>query len=84
VREGISRKDDTWPERFFREPLPDGASKGQVLDTLEFDKMLSEYYELRGWDTNGIPSETTLRTLGLGDVSLREGFQHRTRLGHEA
>jgi aldehyde:ferredoxin oxidoreductase len=85
VREGISRKDDYWPERFFREPLPDGASKGQVLDTVEFDKMLSEYYELRGWDANGIPSKTTLRTLGLGDGGLqRERLQHRTRLGHEA
>jgi len=70
VKEGISRKDDSWPERFFKEPLPDGASKGQVIDKGEFNKMLSEYYELRGWNENGIPSKEKLGKLGLRDVAV--------------
>ena len=70
VREGIRRKDDRWPERFFKQPLPNGASKGQVIDEGEFNKMLSDYYELRGWDANGIPSDEKLRKLGLRDVAF--------------
>jgi len=71
VREGISKKDDYWPERFFKEPLPDGPSKGQVIDKEEFNKMLSEYYKLRGWDENGIPSKEKLASLGLGDIGAQ-------------
>jgi len=67
VKEGISRKDDSWPERFFKEPLPDGASKGQLIDKGEFGKMLSEYYELRGWGEDGIPSR---EKLGLRHVAI--------------
>jgi aldehyde:ferredoxin oxidoreductase len=71
VREGISRKDDTWPARFFKEPLPDGASKGQVIDKREFTKMLDEYYKLRGWNESGIPSSPKLEELGLAPLSQR-------------
>jgi aldehyde:ferredoxin oxidoreductase len=70
AREGITRKDDRWPERFFKNPLPRGASKGQVIDKGEFDKMLGDYYELRGWDANGIPRGDKLRELGLRNVAV--------------
>ncbi|MEM2266434.1 MAG: aldehyde ferredoxin oxidoreductase C-terminal domain-containing protein, partial [Candidatus Hadarchaeales archaeon] len=65
VREGISRKDDTLPERFFTEPLPDGFSQGQVLDRKTFEEMLDAYYRMVGWDENGIPREEKIRELGL-------------------
>ena len=29
------------------------------------DEMLPEYYELRGWDTSGVPTAETLGRLGL-------------------
>jgi aldehyde:ferredoxin oxidoreductase len=70
VREGIHRKDDYWPERFFNEPLPDAASKGQVLDREKFDEMLNEYYALRGWDKDGIPGKERLEKLGLEYVNV--------------
>jgi aldehyde:ferredoxin oxidoreductase len=70
VREGIARKDDCWPERFYTEPLPEGGSKAQVIDKAEFDKMLDEYYELRGWDKNGKPSKEELQKLGLENISI--------------
>jgi len=70
VREGLSRKDDSWPERFFKEPIEEGAMKGMVLIKDEFNKMLDEYYEIRGWDRNGIPTEEKLRELGLSDLNL--------------
>jgi aldehyde:ferredoxin oxidoreductase len=72
VREGISRKDDFWPDKFYEEPLPHGSSgEGYVLKKNEFNRMLDEYYELSGWDHNGIPTEKKLVELGLADVARK-------------
>ena len=62
VREGITRKDDQLPARFVKEPLPNGSSKGSVF---EMEPMLNEYYEERGWDSNGIPKRQKLRETRL-------------------
>jgi aldehyde:ferredoxin oxidoreductase len=64
VGAGFSVKDDSLPLRIVKEPLPDGPAKGQVC---ELEKMLPPYYESRGWDGNGCPSESKLKALGLGD-----------------
>lgn len=52
LREGITSNDDTLPKRFFEEPL--GKDK-KVIRKEELQKMLSEYYSLRGWDSSGMP-----------------------------
>jgi aldehyde:ferredoxin oxidoreductase len=65
VKDGVRRKDDTLPRRYFEEPVPDGPSKGEVIVQEEFDRMLDEYYNLHGWDENGIPTPKTLRKLGI-------------------
>jgi aldehyde:ferredoxin oxidoreductase len=57
VREGISKKDDVLPKRFMEEPLSEGPSKGSVISQDELEKMLTEYYSLRGWDEQGVPIE---------------------------
>ena len=54
VREGFTRKDDTLPVRMLTEPLPEGMPEGKKIDCL--DRMLDDYYRLRGWDENGIPA----------------------------
>jgi len=59
-REGLSRKDDTLPKRILFEPMPDGPAKGRFITQEGLDKMLDEYYEVRGWNKNGIPTEATL------------------------
>lgn len=64
-REGFDRKDDTLPERIFKEALPTGASAGKLLPREEFEKMLSEYYAVRGWDENGKVSEDKKKELGI-------------------
>jgi len=64
VREGISRADDALPAR-LGEPLPEGASAGEIVSGEDLEKLLEEYYELRGWDKNGIPRPETLARLGL-------------------
>jgi len=66
-REGFSRKDDTLPERYFREETPIGLPRvqGIKIDKEKFDKMLDEYYLLHGWDNNGVPTKETLQRLEI-------------------
>jgi aldehyde:ferredoxin oxidoreductase len=67
VREGLTRKDDTLPDRFLKEPIPDGPTKGQVVN---LEPMLDEYYQLRGWDKDsGLPTKEKLVELGLEEVA---------------
>jgi aldehyde:ferredoxin oxidoreductase len=68
IREGFTRKDDTLPERLFTLPIPDGPSKGAVVNKADFNKELQEYYRLWGWDKEGVPTEKTLTRLGLGSL----------------
>jgi len=66
VREGLSRKDDTLPKR-FTEPLEDTGWRIPVED---FEKMLDEYYELRGWDRKtGIPKLEKIRELDIEELT---------------
>lgn len=53
---------DTLPERLLKDPIPDGPSKGWVH---KLDQLLPAYYEGRGWDKEGIPSQAKLVELGL-------------------
>jgi len=65
VRQGLTRADDTLPKKFFDTPLTKGKYEGAVLDKVKFEQMKDEYYELRGWDKNGIPTKEKLTELGL-------------------
>ena len=69
ARYGVRRKDDYPPVRYFEEPFPRGPAKGWILDKQKYDDMLTEYYELRGWDNEGIPKEKTLKNLELKDIA---------------
>ena len=62
LRAGITSADDTLPERMLKEPMPEGPAKGQVV---ELDQMLPRFYELRGWNEEGVPTETKLEELDL-------------------
>ena len=59
---GLTRADDTLPPRLLNDPAPAGTAKGRVC---ELTTMLDEYYELRGWNSGGVPTEATLNRLGL-------------------
>ncbi|MFC2068535.1 aldehyde ferredoxin oxidoreductase family protein [Chloroflexota bacterium] len=70
VRQGFTRKEDNWPDRFYDEPLPEGPSKGVVLSRDTIARLLDEYYELRGWDkVLGMPTEQKFKELGLHDIA---------------
>ena len=60
LREGISAEQDKLPDRFANEPASD--PDGHVVDV---SRMIPEYYELRGWDENGVPTPEHLQKLGV-------------------
>ena len=60
LREGLSAADDTLPERFFAEPIEYGRLAGAVLDRQTFGELISTYYEMMGWDKDGVPLPGTL------------------------
>jgi aldehyde:ferredoxin oxidoreductase len=64
-RLGISSEDDDLPERVKTTAKPSGGAAGK-LPNLKL--ILKDYYELRGWDLQGRPTEETLTRLGLKRV----------------
>jgi aldehyde:ferredoxin oxidoreductase len=68
VREGVSRDQDVLPYRVMHEPVPDGMHAGMYCPPQELDAMLDEYYALRGWTSEGMPTPEKLEALGLADV----------------
>lgn len=73
VREGLGPKDDVLPGRILKEPIPDGPSKGQVVD---LKVMLRDYYKLRKWP-NGNLTRKTLTEVGLADVAAELRLSRR-------
>jgi aldehyde:ferredoxin oxidoreductase len=59
---GFTGADDTLPKRILKDAAKTGPAKGKVN---ELGKMLPEYYQLRGWNAEGVPTGDTLERLGL-------------------
>lgn len=62
LKAGIDSSQDTLPDRLLKDVIPNGPTKGHIH---ELDILLPKYYEVRGWDENGIPTDETLMDLGL-------------------
>ncbi|MBC2723211.1 aldehyde ferredoxin oxidoreductase family protein [Desulfosporosinus sp.] len=62
LRIGYTKADDTLPKRFLKEPIPSGPSKGHVH---RIEELLPEYYTVRGWTPDGVPSSEHLNALGM-------------------
>jgi aldehyde:ferredoxin oxidoreductase len=67
MKAGYTGADDTLPPRLLNDPIPAGPSKGTVSHLKE---MLPAYYQIRGWDENGVPTAEKLEELGLSDYAL--------------
>jgi aldehyde:ferredoxin oxidoreductase len=65
LREGITSKDDRLPARIFQS-LEGGPLEGKRIDVQDFQLALKSYYEMMGWDQDGIPHESKLEELELG------------------
>jgi aldehyde:ferredoxin oxidoreductase len=59
---GFTSKDDQLPVRLTTLAIKTGPSKGEISHVPE---MLPEYYKLRGWDENGVPTKERLEDLQL-------------------
>ena len=68
AREGAGRERDTLPKRLFDVPLQGGVSDGLAIPREELAQALDDYYEMAGWDANGVPTKFKLETLGLAWV----------------
>lgn len=82
VREGFSRRDDAFPERWLKEPLRGGNVTMTLMDYYrsrrigvdDAEKLLDDYYAERGWDTEtGVPTESKLAELELASTARRMG-----------
>ncbi|HHY36721.1 MAG TPA: aldehyde ferredoxin oxidoreductase family protein [Firmicutes bacterium] len=62
LRAGFTKADDTLPPRLLKEPLPSGPAKGKVN---QLEVMLKEYYQVRGWNEEGVPTEEKMAELSL-------------------
>lgn len=71
VREGVGTRDfDTLPPKIMTVPIPDeGVAKGAVVNKEEFELGLNDYYEVRGWTREGIPTVEKLSELGLEEYA---------------
>jgi aldehyde:ferredoxin oxidoreductase len=66
LREGITRADDILPPKFWqKETLGPSKNMRAFINKEDFEKSLDEYYTLRGWSDDGVPTEETIRKLGL-------------------
>jgi aldehyde:ferredoxin oxidoreductase len=65
VREGVRRAQDVLPWKVMHEPIPEGPSAGMHCPPAELSAMLDDYYALRGWDADGVPTPARLTALGL-------------------
>ena len=62
MKAGFTAKDDMLPARLLKDAAKTGPAKGL---TSGLGKMLPEYYQLRGWTPDGVPSNETLKRLAL-------------------
>jgi len=81
---GFTRREDYPPKRLMEEPIKSGPLKGEFLRREDWDKMLDEYYMLRGWDpSTSWPTQATLARLDLAECveMLEQARQlHRGKL----
>ena len=68
VREGFTKEDDWLPERFFH-PTSSGALSETSVDPKKLEEARGTYYEMMGWDENGVPKKAKLEELGIGWVA---------------
>jgi aldehyde:ferredoxin oxidoreductase len=61
IRDGYGAASDVLPKKMFK-AASQGKRAGQVPPLAD---MLRDYYEVRGWDSSGVPTDSALARLGL-------------------
>jgi aldehyde:ferredoxin oxidoreductase len=65
TREGLGRKDDKLPKKFFKALKGEGPTAGIALTHDEIESAKDEYYKLAGWTDDGVPTRQTLEKLDI-------------------
>ena len=65
AREGLGRKDDKLPKKFFKQLQGEGPTAGVALTHEEVESAIDEYYRLAGWTNNGVPTPETMERLDI-------------------
>ena len=65
LREGLTADDDRLPDRVRQVPSFGRYAGEERCAIADYEGMLADYYEARGWDAKGVPTEATRRRLGL-------------------
>ena len=66
LREGYS---NTYEQLDSWCPAKNEIGRGYELDEGQFELMLRKYYQVHGWNPQGVPTTDTLKKLGLGQFS---------------
>jgi aldehyde:ferredoxin oxidoreductase len=65
---GFTRNDDWLPDRFFQ-PQTSGALSETSVNPDELSNAITGFYEMMGWDNEGVPNNGTLHRLSTGWAS---------------
>lgn len=65
AREGLDRKADKLPKKFYKQLQGAGPTAGMALTHEEIESAIDEYYRLAGWTNNGIPTSETMERLDI-------------------
>jgi aldehyde:ferredoxin oxidoreductase len=65
AREGLDRKADKLPKKFFKQLQGTGPTANFALTHEEVETALDNYYRVAGWSNDGIPTQQTLEKLDL-------------------
>jgi aldehyde:ferredoxin oxidoreductase len=61
LRDGYGAATDVLPKKMYQ-----SAKEGfRANQTIPFERLMRDYYALRGWDCEGVPTPATLQRLGL-------------------
>jgi aldehyde:ferredoxin oxidoreductase len=61
AREGLGRKDDKLPKKFYKQLAGTGPTAGVALTHAEVDAAIDHYYTLAGLNADGAPTPETLK-----------------------
>ncbi|MBW1803104.1 MAG: aldehyde ferredoxin oxidoreductase, partial [Deltaproteobacteria bacterium] len=64
IKAGLTEDDDTLPERFISEPII-VEGKDRVISKSVMERLRKDYYEVRGWDSKGLPEPKLIKSLNI-------------------
>lgn len=65
AREGLDRKQDRLPKKFFKALQGTGPTAGYAIDPAQFEQVLDAYYQNVGWTSAGLPTREKLASIGI-------------------